>query len=93
MEEVGEQSHKAVGRSQSVTGSLNVAPQVKNGSVEFAVAPEAEAIAIGVDQVREGLKLRPLLFVVRIAEAAGSAPLPGAFTSMKPIRAFRRVTA
>ena len=48
---------------------------MKNGSVEFAVAPEAEAIAIGVDQVREGLKLRPLLFVVRVAEAAGISSL------------------
>ena len=46
-------------------------------SHKLSIPPEAEAIAIRVDQVGESLELRPLLFVVRVLEAAEIDPLAG----------------
>ena len=59
----------------------------------LAVAPQAERIAVGVNQIRQRLELVPLGFVMRIVEFRGSAPLPGAFTSMNPTSALLTVTA
>ena len=76
LEEVGEQGHEAVGGGQLGAGGLHVALQLNDLPCEFPVAPEAEAVAVRVDEVREGLELRPLLPVVRVAEAAGVGSLP-----------------
>ncbi len=42
---------------------------------EFAVAPKAEAVAVGIDEVGQGLELAPLRLVVRVGEFARVAAL------------------
>ena len=61
----------------NASGALSLAPDVSTSPsswtispCELAVAPQAECIAVGVDQVRQRLELVPLLLVVRIAELA-----------------------
>ena len=77
LEEVGEQRYEAVRRGQLVAGGLDIALHVNHRSHKLSIPPEAEAIAVRVDQVGEGLELRPLLLVVRVLEAARIGPLAG----------------
>ena len=76
LEEVGEQRHDAVGGGQLAARGLHVGLQSNNFPFKLAIAPEAESVAVRVDEIREGLELRPLLPVVRFSEAAGVGSLP-----------------
>ncbi|MCY4350480.1 MAG: hypothetical protein OXC25_11600 [Thiotrichales bacterium] len=69
MEEVGEQGHEPVRGGQSDAGGLHVALQLDDFSHQFAVAPEAESVAVRVDEVRKGLELHPLLLVMPVVES------------------------
>ena len=62
--------------------------------IEFAVSPKAELVAVGVQQVGQGLQLFPLFLVVpSLVNRRGSAPLPGALISTKPTSTLRTVMA
>ena len=43
--------------------------------LQLTVSPKAELVAIGVNQIRKGLELRPLLLVVLVVESAGISSL------------------
>ena len=58
------------------TGARDVALEPDDRSREISATPERELIAVGVEQVRNRLELRPLLFVMTITEAARIGSLP-----------------
>ena len=68
--------------ARNVSGAFSFAPAVSMSPSsrtifrgEFAVAPKAEAVAVGIDEVRQGLELAPLRLVVRVGEFARVAAL------------------
>ena len=69
MEEVGEQARQPGWGGQFGTGGFDIAVERQDLAFEVAVAPQAEGVAVGIDQVREGLQLFPLFAVVLVGEA------------------------
>ena len=74
---IGDQRRKSLMSGSSVGGRcelrarrFDVAFEMDDRAFELAVAPQAERVAVGVDQVRQRLELVPLLLVVRIVELA-----------------------
>ena len=77
MKKVGKQRYEIVWGGQLAADGRNIALQMNELPLNLAIPPEAEAVAIRVDQIRQGLELRPLLPVMLVSEAAGIGPLAG----------------
>jgi hypothetical protein len=69
LEEVIEESEQGGGRGQLRTRRLHVALQVHDLDL-LSIPPQAEAVAVGVDEVGQRLELPPLASVVGVFEAA-----------------------
>src|SRR3972149_4102647 len=63
---------------------FDIADKGQNGSYDLAVTPEAERVPIGIDQVRQGTELLPLLFIVRLLEPPRVRALAGSFQLHDP---------
>ena len=76
---------KSANKDTRVSGTASLRPADSTSptnsttSSTRAIAPEAEGIAVGVNQIREGLEHRPLLLVMRLVEAARISSLAGRF--------------
>jgi len=93
LDEVFEETEQA-GRCVKVgSRGLNVTHETYNRSHQLAGSPEAELVAIGIDEIRERLKFLPLLLVVTIFERPGISTLAGALTSINPMSALWTVIA
>lgn len=77
-EKIGEQVEQARRRFQPVARRFDVARQPEHRADRFAAVPEAERVAVGVEQVRQGLEFFPLRLVVA-PEAARVGSLAGGF--------------
>ncbi len=69
-QKIREQPEQARGRAQRGAGTFDRAVQPDDLAMEVAILPEAEGIAVGVDQVRQQFEFLPLLLVVWVAEPA-----------------------
>ena len=65
-EEGGEKVDQVWRRRQSLAGGLDVAVELDGRQRPLALAPQREGVAIGVDEVRDGLQLLPLILVVAL---------------------------
>ena len=70
LQEIPEQRQQTRPRHQCRASGLDVTLQAHHGGHQFAVVPEAELVAIAVEQVGQGLQPLPLGLVVRVLEAA-----------------------
>jgi hypothetical protein len=68
VEEALENAQKAGGSSQFVARRFDVPDQTDYGIDQFPILPEAECIAVRVDQVREGAQPVPLGLVMGVLE-------------------------
>ena len=65
------------GAASLAPARLDVAVEMNDRADELAVAPQAERIAVGVEQVGKRLQLVPLFLVVRVVELARVGALAG----------------
>jgi len=70
LEEIGDQHYQRGRRGEVLAGRLDIALKMDHLGFERAVAPEAESVAVGIDQVRQGPKLLPLLLIVPVLKAS-----------------------
>lgn len=73
-EEIGEQRPQRFRGCELAAGRFDIAVE-QDEFRQFAVAPQAEAGAVRVEQVGQGLELAPLLLVVPVRELARIAAL------------------
>lgn len=76
-EEFLEETEQAGRGLEPGAGGFDVAEECDDGIHEFAVLPKAEGIAVGVEEVRQGMELLPLRLVVRVFEFAGVRAFAG----------------
>lgn len=69
-DEIGEEGEQCVGRGERGAGCLDIPLQPDYRALQFAVAPEREGVAVGVEQVGQRFQLGPLVLVVGIVKPA-----------------------
>jgi hypothetical protein len=79
LQKVADNRQQGGRRGELVARRLNVAVKHDNLVLKLAIPPQAEGVAIGIQEVRQALELRPLLLVVLVREAARIGTLAGRF--------------
>jgi hypothetical protein len=69
-QETGEQREQRLRRRQRGARGFDIAFEADDLPLQLAVLPEAERIAVGVEDVRQRLELAPLLPVVLVRKPA-----------------------
>ena len=83
-EELLEQTQQARRGLQRVARGLDVADERDHGVHQFPVLPEAEGVAVRVQQVRKRVEFLPLRLVMRVFELAGVGAFAGRFQFDEP---------
>ena len=76
-EEVFEKRSQSRGRRERRARGFDVAFEMDHGALRLTVAPQAEAVPIGVEEVRQRLELAPLALVLLVGEPSRVGALSG----------------
>ena len=76
-QKVRQESDERLGGGKLGTRCVEITGEMNDLADERAVLPEAERLAVAVDEVRQGFQLLPLALIMRVGELAWIGPFAG----------------